>query len=149
SGQDASRGNPFPRNAIQEYRVITQNFKAEYQKASSAIITATTKSGTNEWTGNVLYGYQNKNLVQLDSFQRRDRNTSPSTFQRPDYTRNLAAVSFGGPIVKDKLHFFGSYEGNYQNRANRVSFPALPTAGAFPALDTVNLARYNGSFTSP
>jgi len=43
AGQDASRGNPFPRNAIQEYRVISQNFKAEYQKSSSAIITATTK----------------------------------------------------------------------------------------------------------
>src|SRR5262245_3613984 len=51
TGQDASRGNPFPRSAIQEYRVISQNFKAEYQKSSSAIITATTKSGTNVWTG--------------------------------------------------------------------------------------------------
>src|SRR6266487_2421182 len=47
AGQDNSRGNPFPRNAIQEYRVITQNFKAEYQKASSAVISATTKSGGN------------------------------------------------------------------------------------------------------
>jgi len=46
AGQDASRGNPFPRNAIQEFRIITNNFKAEYQKASSAIITAVTKSGT-------------------------------------------------------------------------------------------------------
>src|SRR2546422_10637123 len=45
AGQDASRGNPFPLNAIQEFRVITENYKAEYQKASSAIITATTKSG--------------------------------------------------------------------------------------------------------
>ena len=44
-GQDSSRGNPFPQNAVQEFRVITQNFKAEYQKASSAIITAVTKSG--------------------------------------------------------------------------------------------------------
>ncbi len=43
AGQDASRGNPFPQNAIKEYRVISQNFKAEYQKASSAVITATTK----------------------------------------------------------------------------------------------------------
>src|SRR5437868_7762682 len=41
AGQDNSRGNPFPRSAIQEYRVISQNFKAEYQKASGAIITAT------------------------------------------------------------------------------------------------------------
>ena len=54
AGQDASRGNPFPQNAIQEYRVISQNFKAEYQKASSAVITATTKSGTNEWQGSAL-----------------------------------------------------------------------------------------------
>jgi len=66
SGQDASRGNPFPRNAIQEYRVISQNFKAEYQKASSAIITATTKSGGNVWRGNALIGYQTAGMVQLD-----------------------------------------------------------------------------------
>src|SRR5437660_1783900 len=69
AGQDASRGNPFPRNAIQEYRVITQNFKAEYQKASSAIITATTRSGGNTWSGNAFIGYQNKDLVALDTFQ--------------------------------------------------------------------------------
>ena len=46
-GQDASRGNPFPQNAVQEFRVITQNYSAEYEKASSAIITAVTKSGSN------------------------------------------------------------------------------------------------------
>lgn len=80
TGQDASRGNPFPRNAIQEYRVITQNFKAEYQKASSSIITATTRSGTNVWSGNVLFGYQNKSLVALDTFQRATRaSPSPTT----------------------------------------------------------------------
>ena len=48
AGQDASRGNPFPRNAIQEFRVLTQNYKAEYQKSSSAILTATTRSGGND-----------------------------------------------------------------------------------------------------
>ena len=147
AGQDASRGNPFPRNAIQEYRVISQNFKAEYQKASSAIITATTKSGGNTWTGNALVSYQHRGLVQLDSFQRRDKAANPTTFRRPDYERTLTAVSLGGPIIRDKMHFFGSYEGNYQTRANRVSI-AIPPAG-FPALDTVNLARYRGEFESP
>lgn len=146
AGQDASRGNPFPRGAIQEYRVISQNFKAEYQKASSAVITATTKSGGNTWKGNALYAFQNKDLVGLDSFQRRDRNNNPS-FRKADYKRTLAALSVGGPIVKDKIHFFGSYEGNYQDRANRVSFAAPPTG--FPALDSVNLSQYNGNFTSP
>ena len=155
-GQDASRGNPFPRNAIQEYRVIGQNFKAEYQKSSSAIITATTKSGGNVWSGNALFGYQTAGMVQLDSFQRIDKhvadsiaskNGTSSTFKKPDYRRTLSAFSVGGPLIKDKLHFFGSYEGNYQNRANRVTFAPTPTG--FPALDSVNLGRYNGNFISP
>ena len=141
SGQDASRGNPFPRSAVQEYRVISQNFKAEYQNAASAVITATTKSGGNVWSGNALFAFQNKGMVQLDSFQR------AANTPKPDYRRTLSALSFGGPIVKDKIHFFGSYEGNYQNRANAVNIAALPTG--FPALDTVNLRQYNGSFVSP
>ncbi|HEY0243812.1 MAG TPA: carboxypeptidase regulatory-like domain-containing protein [Gemmatimonadaceae bacterium] len=142
AGQDASRGNPFPRSAIQEYRVISQNFKAEYQKASSAIITATTKSGTNTWKGNALFQYQNKSMVSRDSFQRADPN-----FTKPDYKRTLAALSGGGPLIKDKLFFFGTYEGNYQDRNNRVAMNTPPTG--FPALDTVNISQYNGEFTSP
>lgn len=146
AGQDASRGNPFPRSAIQEYRVISQNFKAEYQKSSSAIITATTKSGGNVWSGNALFNFQNKSMVALDSFQRKDK-AGNSNFKKPDYARTLAALSVGGPIIKDKLHFFGSYEGNYQNRNNRVAI-AAPPAG-FPALDSVHITDYNGTFTSP
>jgi outer membrane receptor protein involved in Fe transport len=141
AGQDASKGSPFPRNAIQEYRVISQNFKAEYQKSSSAIVTATTRSGTNVWTGNVLFGYQNKSFVALDSFQR----ANPS-FTKPDYTRSLLGLSVGGPLQRDRLFFFGSYEGNYQNRTGLVNF--APPSG-FTALDTVNLPQYNGSFGSP
>ncbi len=156
AGQDASRGNPFPQSAIQEYRVISQNFKAEYQKASSAIITATTKSGGNEWAGSALVGYQNASFVQLDSFQRRDKRVAdsaaaktgtPSTFNKPPYNRTLTALSIGGPIVKDKLHFFGSYEGNIQNRSSRVDFATPPTG--FTALDTAKLTSYSGTFTSP
>jgi hypothetical protein len=146
AGQDASRGNPFPRNAVQEYRVIGQNFKAEYQKASSAVITATTKSGGNVWSGNALVGYQHAGLVELDTFQRRDRATDPN-FRRPEYDRLLTALSIGGPIVKDRIHVFGSYEGNVQTRSNRVAFLTPPTG--FPALDTVNLLQYNGNFSSP
>src|SRR4051812_41276444 len=147
AGQDASRGNPFPRNAIQEYRVITQNFKAEYQRATSAVITATTKSGGNTWSGNALVGYQNASMVQLDTFQRKDKAANPAGFTKPTYNRTLSALSVGGPIVMDKIHFFGSYEGNIQNRANRVNI--LPPPSGFPALDTVNLLQYNGNFTSP
>ncbi len=144
-GQDASRGNPFPRAAVQEYRVITQNFKAEYQQSSGAIIVATTKAGGNVWTGDASFGYQNKDLVAQDSISQGQK------FPKPDYTRYLAGFSAGGPLIKDKLFFFGSYEGNYQNRDALVNLtPAiLPPTGAFPALDSINLAKYGGNFSSP
>jgi len=98
------------------------------------------------WSGNALYEFQNASMVALDSFQLADRAKNPGTFKRPDYKRQLTGISFGGPIIKDKLHVFASYEGNYQDRANRVSF--TPPTG-FAALDSVNLAQYNGNFTSP
>src|SRR5713101_773180 len=135
-GQDRSRGNPFPRNAVQEYRVLTQNYKAEYQKSSSAIITAVTKSGGNTWVGNAFYSYQNKGLVALDTFAR----ATPS-YVKPDYTRSLVGLSAGGPLVRNRMFFFGSYEGKYQDRANLLNI--VPPTG-FPALDTINFARRNG-----
>src|SRR3546814_20554122 len=51
TGQDDSRGNPFPKAAIGEYKVITSNYKAEYDQISSAAVGAVTKSGTNELRG--------------------------------------------------------------------------------------------------
>jgi len=145
AGQDASRGNPFPRNAIQEYRVISQNFKAEYQKASSAIITATTRSGGNTWSGNAFFGYQNKDLVTLDTFQIVQRKANPA-FKEPDFTRYVTGFSAGGPVTRNRMFFFGSYEGNYQDRSNTVN---ITPATGFPGIDTVNLTQYNGNFTSP
>jgi outer membrane receptor protein involved in Fe transport len=156
AGQDASKGNPFPRGAIQEYRVISQNFKAEYDKAGSAIITATTKSGGNTWKGSALFGYQNKDVVALDTFQIAAQHKAdsiaqatgkPSTFTKPDYNRALVSLSLGGPIQKDRLFFFGTYEGNYQNRSNLVNF--APPPSGFPALDSVNIPQYNGNFGAP
>jgi hypothetical protein len=145
AGQDASRGNPFPRNAVQEFRVLTQNYKAEYQKASSAIITAATKSGTNEWAGNAFLTYQNEGLVARDTFFIRDQSTNPD-LEKPEYERFLMGISLGGPIIRDRLHFFGSYEGNRQDRASRVNI--VPPTG-FPALDTIDFASRNGAFGSP
>ena len=144
-GQDRSRGNPFPRNAIREFRILTQNYKAEYQKSSSAVLTATTRSGGNTWTGSVFTTYQDQGLVGLDTFAVAAKSTDPN-FRKPDYRRWLAGLSIGGPIVRDRLHLFASYEGNYQDRANLVNI--VPPTG-FPALDTIDFASRNGRFTSP
>ncbi|MBA3558574.1 MAG: TonB-dependent receptor [Gemmatimonadaceae bacterium] len=121
AGQDASRGNPFPRNAIQEFRIATNNFKAEYQKASSAIITAVTKSGTNQWEGSSFLTFQNARFVALDSFALQ-RKGADENFETPKYSRYLFGLNGGGPIVQDKMFFFGSYEGNFQNREGETRF---------------------------
>ena len=108
-GQDASKGNPLPQGAIQEFRVLTQNYKAEYQKAASAIIVATTRSGTNELEGDVFAYGIGKAYVARDEFA--VRNNSP----RPNYQRLQAGGSVGGPIRRDKLFFFGTYELNFRD----------------------------------
>jgi len=153
AGQDASRGNPFPLNAIQEFRVITQNYKAEYQKASSGIITATTKAGGTKWEGSAFFYGQGKGLLATDSLPCATATpSSPCPPQpKPDFARYQAGVSFGGPIVRDRLFFFGSYEGNYQNRASTVAFAETThvAPGQYPAFDSLNLSQYAGQFTKP
>jgi hypothetical protein len=138
AGQDASRGNPFPRNALQEFRIITNNFKAEYQKASSAIITAVTKSGGNTWQGSAFSELQNKSLVSLDTFQRVAKEAKPA------YSRYLVGFNLGGPLIRDKLFFFGAYEGNYQNRDGLTIFGGDVSAYP-PQVQALN----NTAHTSP
>jgi len=117
AGQDSSRGNPFPQNAVQEFRVITQNYSAQYDKASSAIITAVTKSGGNEMQGQAFVFYQPKGWVAptTQNFQFFTATTNAS------YHRYQPGFSLGGPIIKDKLHFFVSYEGDQEASTTPVN----------------------------
>lgn len=148
-GQDSSKGNPFPQNAVQEFRVMTQNFKAEYEKAGTAVITAVTKSGTNRFSGDVFAYYQNKNLVARSPFlgPRRTCNAAGvcTGTADPDYTRWQGGFDFGGPIINDKVHFYASYELNDQNRANTVILGGQP----LPQAIHDRLAAFQGTFTSP
>lgn len=145
-GQDASRGNPFPQLAVREFRVITQNFKAEYQRAASAVITATTKTGTNELDVDAFFLGQNKGLVGVDPGttlrceQDRVANCSQQ-FPKPEYERFQFGVSVGGPVVRDKLHYFVGYEGNIQNREAQVTVGRPEFRSQF--------AQYEGTFQQP
>ncbi len=130
-------GNPFPQNAVQEFRVITQNYKAEYQKASGALITAATKSGTNEFRGDLFFTGMNDGLIARNWYLREN------VGDVPDYRRAQFGASLGGPIARDRTHFFLSYEGNQQRTQQIVDFqppddaPPLPSGalvgeGQFP-----------------
>ena len=137
-GQDSSRGSPFPQTAVQEFQVLTQNYKAEHEKASSMVITAVTKSGGNRWSGEGFLFYQDKNLVGDEYFA--ERRGDP----KPTYDRFQPGIAIGGPIVRDRLQVFGSYEENRQDRSNRVFLGTTPFP---PSLDF--LRAYEGTFVSP
>ncbi|HUF65787.1 MAG TPA: carboxypeptidase regulatory-like domain-containing protein [Gemmatimonadaceae bacterium] len=108
-GQDASKGNPLPQGAIQEFRVLTQNYKAEYQKAASVVIAATTRSGTNQLEADLFAYGVGRGYVARDAVS--VRNNSP----RPEYKRLQAGGNIGGPIVRDRLFYFGTYEINFRD----------------------------------
>ena len=117
AGQFNSPGNPFPQLAIGEYKVITSNYKAEYGQISSAAVTAVTKSGTNEFHGNAFYRFTNQDL----------RARVPSEKQpgqeKVDSKELEYGLSFGGPIIQDRMHFFVSWE------AKPLNFPTAVTPG--------------------
>ena len=103
TGQDDSRGNPFPQLAIGEYKVITSNYKAEYDQISSAAVTAVTRSGTNEFSGSFFWDRYS------DDWRKPSAAEELAGKKSPEQTEQYG-VAFGGPIIKDKLHFFVTYE---------------------------------------
>ncbi|HXH16247.1 MAG TPA: TonB-dependent receptor [Sphingomonas sp.] len=112
TGQDSSPGNPFPQLGIGEYQVLSSNYKAEFDQVSSVAITAVTKSGTNEFHGEGFFDFTNQKL--------RDRRPSeifPTTIPKVDTSNKQFGAALGGPIIKDKAHFFFTYEGK------RISSP--------------------------
>ncbi|MDY7228818.1 TonB-dependent receptor [Hyalangium rubrum] len=137
-GQDSSRGNPFPQLAVSGFRVISQNYKAEYEQASGAIISAITRSGGNDFHGDLFLTYQNKSLAARNYFD-----VERGDLERPDLLRSQFGAALGGPLVKDKLHFFASYEGNVQDRSNLVTLgnPTPENQSLF--------GEFEGSFKSP
>jgi len=116
--QDASRGNPFPQDAVSDFQVLTQNYKAEYERAAAAIINVSTKSGGNDLHGDAFFNYQGRSFVAKTDFQDRT----------PDYHRYQYGASISGPIVRDKLFGYGTYEGNDQDRFETVAFSNPPPA---------------------
>ena len=121
SGQFSTVGNPFPQLAIGEYKVITSNYKAEYGQISSAAVTAVTKSGTNEFHGEVFGRYTDRDL--------RARNPAeilPGRKKGDESPQKDFGFAIGGPIIQDRMHFFLTYE------AKRFDIPASVFPGVQP-----------------
>jgi len=87
--------------AVQEFQIITNSYSAEYGRAAGGVVNIITRSGSNDFHGD-LFGYlRNRNFQAVNPF---------STVSNPAYTRVQAGAAFGGPIKKDKTYFYFSYE---------------------------------------
>lgn len=118
-------GANFNSEIIQQQQVITGGVPAEYAGGTGLISKVVTKSGSNEWHGSVNYYLQNDSLVQ------KDKHGTSAGFSTYD-----TAVTLGGPIIKDKLWFFGSYQ--KKNRTDDV----LNTTTGMVMRSVENTAEY-------
>lgn len=105
-------------DSIAEFRILTNNFDAEYGNYSGGQINVVTKSGTNGWHGNAFEFLRNTNLDAANFFQ---------SGQRGSYHQNQFGGTFGGPIKKDKVFFFADYQGNRVIQAVPQTIQGAPT----------------------
>jgi outer membrane receptor protein involved in Fe transport len=113
--QGETRQN-FPMEALEEFKVSTSTYNAEYGLATGGVVNVVTKTGTNDLHFSGFGFYRDQAMTAAQYFQ-------TST---PPYSREQEGGSVGGPIVKDKIHYFITYERTDENVYNSVSTPAWP-----------------------
>jgi putative hemolysin len=115
-------GNPLPNpDALEEFRVETSNFAAQYGRMSGGVVTAVTRSGTNQFHGSVFEFFRNTNMNDTPW-------GTPPGGQKTPFHRNNFGATVGGPIVKDKAFFFFSYGGLRQTVGTQYTGATVPTA---------------------
>jgi hypothetical protein len=92
-------------DAIQEFKVVTSPYSAEYGRSPGAAVSVSTKSGTNEIHGTLYDFFRNEKMDTIDFFSKRANQPKPANDQ------NQFGGNIGGPIIKDKAFFFVDYEG--------------------------------------
>ena len=110
---------PSP-DAIAEFKVITSNFSAEYGRVGGGVINTALRSGTNQFHG-TAYEFLRNTALNAAGFT-----FSPAVFQKPTLQRNQFGLTIGGPIIKNKLFFFGDYEG-FRQLQRYLNFDTIPS----------------------
>src|SRR6202007_901135 len=134
----AAVGQTIPLDSVAEYSVLTNNFTAEYGRASSGVVNLATKSGSNNFHGS-LYEYNRVSALSSNDFFDNSVSNPKATF-----VRNIFGGSAGGPIKKNKLFFFGNAEWNrVRSSANETVYVVDP---AFVAAANANTQNYFSTF---
>ncbi len=124
-------------DALQEYKVETNNYSAEFGRASGAVINASLKSGTNQFHGELWEFNRNTVVNAVGFFKPVGGGTLP-------FNQNQFGGAFGGPILKDKMFFFAAYEG-FRRVSHPLQFATVPTT----AMDQGNFSAYGLPITNP
>ena len=136
----------FPLDSIGEFKFETQRFRADTGRANGGTIKVVTKSGTNEFKGSLFEYFRDKSM--------NSRTTTEINNNQPkgDYRKHQFGGSLGGPIVKDKTHFFLSVERVQQDTTQSVStkglFPDKDGAFAVPFRENLAVAKINHQLNS-
>jgi hypothetical protein len=121
----------FPLEAIQEFNFLTSRYKAEYGRSNGGVMNIVTKSGTNDYRGSAFELFRDKSMNAKTETEKR------GAIAKQDYRRNQFGGSLGGPLLKDRAHFFAAVE-----RTNQDTTQAVTTKGLFPAKDGVYATPY-------
>jgi outer membrane receptor protein involved in Fe transport len=125
-------------DAIQEFKIQTSTYDASFGRNPGANVNVITKSGTNQLHGSLFEFFRNEKLNANDFFYNRD---SPlSRTQKQVLKQNQFGGSIGGPIRKDKIFFFGSYQGTRQR--NGVAAQGITSATLYPVPDNRESADF-------
>ena len=130
----------FSRDAIAEFEVVANRFDATQGRSSGMVVNAVTKSGTNAFAGSIG-GY-----FRDDRFNAADHITGRVL----DYSNQQASVTFGGPIRRDRVHFFGAYEYEREPKTYYYTtpWPAFNIDQEFPSRVHKLLGRLDYQFTT-
>jgi hypothetical protein len=127
-------GVPVPNpDAIQEFKVQTSTFDASYGRNPGANVNIVTRSGSNSFHGSLFEFFRNSDLNANSFFYNRDNPGSSTT--RQVLKQNQFGGTMGGPITKDKLFFFGSYQGTRQRNGIAIGGATSPVLPPIPAGD--------------
>ncbi len=116
----ASTRGGFSLEAVREYIVMANQFAAEYGQASGAIVNVVTRSGTNQIQGRIFALSRSDKLDAQDPFSK-----AQGSGEAP-FSQQRFGGFFGGPVVRDRMHYFGSYEGLRQAETSVVTSPLVP-----------------------
>jgi hypothetical protein len=134
-------------DALNEFKVITSNFSAEYGRVGGGIVNAAMRTGSNQLHGTAYEFLRNTDLNAVGFF-------APTGGQKPTLQRNQFGFTVGGPFIKNKLFFFADYEG-YRQLQRYLNFDSLPTmterAGVLPVavMNPLNGSLFPAGSTIP